>query len=744
MALAILELVDLNDRVARFRVDTGTNRWFSIRIGREVGERGGYRWVEDLLAETQLRENPNGGGLLRTSHEVSVPLPPERPDRGRAAGDRGRPWSAQLSTFRTSARVGPAFSDVVALAPKLWASDPDFSLPESAQMEPTVKTESFLAPRAVPCRTHAEQMTAPALGDLLTEIMRIAGPIVAGLLGGSAGAGQPPANSPATSAAAAPMLLGLLEALLRQVPGVSAVPASTGQSLPSGGASRFANGRDYAEPFIFGIDDALLGAVIGQVVQVLPQLANAAGQQRVQLQADRNKLVGDIVGDVQQRILLTQLLEAQRQAPAGQAPELSQLIALLGQAGASAGAGTTAPVTTGATAPVTAGTTAPVTTGATGQSLSLEPAPAPSARATAVFLTGPPVQYAGRDHVLLARGRAVRLSVQLVVGAPAPTAPLPRAIVRVVIKRADQTVVAEQVVKQRDLAAGATVPVTFTAADLAAAPAGEPVLLLAEIRWPAGGRILQATGGTEAVFVDGFFVKQRGAPAGPERELVDMDRYRAFWNKVWESPVLDAATGGERKLLWGLDATLKYCVLVVGGEASNGVMQTRVLRAAAPGAREVREQIVGRMKGGAELSVDELNKLATLWDGGAPLDDARLGAMRSPTVTAAGGEVIERLKLEGKAAERGIVWAVPVLAPVSFTLGSVQGVDDAGQVTGIGEEQVRMPLPVAVRILGVTSSKAEGGDEAEADDDATYRFDGFAIRVSDKIALTPKGSAADG
>jgi hypothetical protein len=58
---------------------------------------------------------------------------------------------------------------------------------------------------------------------------------------------------------------------------------------------------------------------------------------------------------------------------------------------------------------------------------------------------------------------------------------------------------------------------------------------------------------------------------------------------------------------------------------------------------------------------------------------------------------------------------------------------------------VRLPLPVAVRILGLTSSDAEGGDEAETGADAdAYRFDGFAIRISDKIALTPKGSAPDG
>ena len=104
-----------------------------------------------------------------------------------------------------------------------------------------------------------------------------------------------------------------------------------------------------------------------------------------------------------------------------------------------------------------------------------------------------------------------------------------------------------------------------------------------------------------------------------------MDRYRAFWNKVWESPVLDAAAGGQRKLLWGLDATLKYSVLVVGDHESNGVMETRVLIAGRRGHRG-RERIEGRMKAGIELSLDELNKLAPLWEAGA----ARCAATRAP------------------------------------------------------------------------------------------------------------------
>ena len=36
-----------------------------------------------------------------------------------------------------------------------------------------------------------------------------------------------------------------------------------------------------------------------------------------------------------------------------------------------------------------------------------------------------------------------------------------------------------------------------------------------------------------------------------------MNRFRAFWNKLWESPPL-----AEGKRLWGLDATVKYTALL--------------------------------------------------------------------------------------------------------------------------------------------------------------------------------------
>jgi hypothetical protein len=731
MALAILELVDLDDRSARFRIDTGTSPWFAIRFARATRDEAGFAQTDGVVGETPLKRNDKAG-LLDTSLKVQVPLPPPDPEH--------HPVFAQLLTFRTQDRIGPALSRVVRVAGTPDAGEVpeyDFSLPASEARFDPVATEPFNSPRTVACRTHAEQFSAPALGDLLTEVMRVAGPIVMGLLQPPAAGATPPAAGAGGTAGAAgagagatppaaapPQLLGIIQAILKQIPGLSGL---------AGQQSLFIKGPDnrFSKPMVFGIDDALIGAAIGQVIQVLPALMNAAGQKRVQLQQTQNKLMTDIMSDVNRRMMLQQILDAQRNSAGSgaQTPDLSALAALLEQAGAQ---------------PAGAAPPAAATPPATGQSLSLSDAAAPAARATVAFATAPALPLNGRDYLLLSKGRQISLDVKLVVGEPVPAKPLPKAIVNLIVKRAsDQSVIAEKVVKQHDLAAGASVTVVLSPEDLQHAPAFEPLSLLAQIRWRTGsGREVQACGSSEAVLVDQFFVKERGSAAGPERELTDMERYRAFWNKVWESPALDAASE-EHKLLWALDATLKYSVLVTGSESSNGLMDTRFL-AGDEGPSGVTQRTQGRMKSGIELSVDELNKLAPLWDDAKPLDEAHLAPLRGTDVLKnCGGEIVQRVQLQGKAAERGLLWLVPVLSPVEFTLGTVQTVDDHGQITAVSEEKVRLPLPVAVRVLGLKSGEVDSVDEpAEEGDAPAYKFAGFRVDLSEKTALTPAAGAA--
>jgi len=247
-----------------------------------------------------------------------------------------------------------------------------------------------------------------------------------------------------------------------------------------------------------------------------------------------------------------------------------------------------------------------------------------------------------------------------------------------------------------------------------------------------------ATGSTDIVLADKYFVRERGATLGDEREPTDMSRYRPFWNKIWEAPALDAvnrAGGGRPKSLWQLDVNARYLVLLSAQEHDNGVMETR-LNAAPSDPDDIRLTTTGRLKGGIELSFDEVNKLAELFSGQTPLDADRLAALRSHAVAhAESGEFIASIKLKGRANERGMIWVVPVFRQAEITLSAVQKTDDSGQVVAVTNETVRYPVPVAARVLGLRSRAGDGGE-----DDATeqpYKFDGYTIDVSQKVALTP-------
>src|SRR5262249_44523439 len=145
----------------------------------------------------------------------------------------------------------------------------------------------------------------------------------------------------------------------------------------------------------------------------------------------------------------------------------------------------------------------------------------------------------------------------------------------------------------------------------------------AEIRWltPTTRNERKSLGSTEVVLLNEFFLKEQGAAVSPEKELTDMKLFRPFWNKVWESPVLDSANnqGDAKKYLWELDVNGKYSVLLSPNQPSNGLMETRLMRG--PIDRDsMTERIDGRMKAGIELSMAELNKLCPLWDGAQALD----------------------------------------------------------------------------------------------------------------------------
>src|SRR5690349_20307184 len=111
MALAILEALDIAGANLRFHIDTGTNQYYQLKIGRDLQRRDGLDWVDSVYFSTPVRVNKSGGDLFKSSQELKIAIPAIRPDKGIAY--------AQLFSFKTPEGKSPAFSRVVKIHPGL-------------------------------------------------------------------------------------------------------------------------------------------------------------------------------------------------------------------------------------------------------------------------------------------------------------------------------------------------------------------------------------------------------------------------------------------------------------------------------------------------------------------------------------------------------------------------------------------------------------------------------------------------
>lgn len=713
MALAILDLEDLKGPRAQFRIDTGTSRYYRLKAGNAVQRRNGIEWVDELVSTTPLRSADRAGDLLDSSSRVTLPM---------TGFTRGVAY-VQLLSYKTPQGTSPAFSRVVRVpvgaAIRGDLSD-DISMPFS-RTQTMMAIEPFAPPRQVPCRTRDSYARAASLEDFLGQIVKVAAPLVETLLGGDQGRNAAGASQGAAGGAKAGNdgLTDALTSLLKTIFGKIGLSGTKSVALSLPATNRFAGSRSngYAHPFIFGIDDALIGAAVGQIIQVLPQLANAANEKRIAFKKADNALMGSIAAGINKRLMMEQLIDAQKKAPSsgpGNAADLGQLIQLLQQL----------PEGDAAATSETKSLSAP---------LSLGPGVTLSARAVLSFGFGASLNWNGADRVLFSRTRPMQLKLKLSVAEPAPKIPLPKAIVRVVVRDTEnQAVKFEKTFKQKNILPNGAIVLDFTQDEVARLPANRPLALLAEMRWlnSRTRKEYKALGSSEIVLVDKFYLKEPGGSVSPEQELSDLERFRSFWNKIWESPT---PANGSGRTLWALDVTTRYTALLSPAQATNGLMQTKTLRNP-PDPNGLTEAFEGRMKAGVELSLAELNKCVSLWSGENPLDADRLEALNTETFARRNaGDFTYPLKLKGKKTDRGIVWVVPVLKLFDFTLGSAVNSDESGQVLPGPEERVHFPLPVAARVIGL---KSDPGEEAPDEENPTaYHFDGFKVEFSEKIQL---------
>jgi hypothetical protein len=700
MALAILELLNLDTDTVHFNVDIGTNRYYSFRIGKGVTKRNGIEWVDEIVYSTPLKKKKAVDDLFHSNEEVILP---------KKYFDTINRY-IQLFSFKETNGKSAAFSKPVKTGVNTYdlQSEPTEQSYSESITTNVMKEIQFNPPRRISHKNLNFSRQA-SLEDLLASIIKVAGPSVMKLIGGK--------NDPSGLGGDASQVnqqsnpLGLLTSLLssilgNQPGGTSPVLSRTTSFVRSTSYdNRFTSysKSEYSKPFIFGIDDALIGTMIGPVLQALPQLLNSANQNRLQLKQADNRLMTDLVSDVNRRMILQQLMQNQGQSASGTqqtgGSDMSQLIRILQQLPAIQ----QQPVSTSPSPPSTV-TAFPAVAEGTSLSFTTVQSTSQSARIMLSFEMGNPLMWNGTDKILYNRNSDMKVKVKLSVINSSAKNSLPKAIFNFYLKDpVEQKVLFKKSFKSKDIMPDSIIDFDFTRNELGSMPLNRNLILFGEIKWISSKtkKELNAIGTCDVVFINNYFLKSIGKEVSEEKELSDMKVFRQFWNKVWEAPHLG---NNREKRLWQLNATMRYQMLLSPDHNSNGIIETKIIRAR-DDSDSLTEKTEGRMKSGIELSISELNKLCSLWNGNEPLVPEKLEAIKNIEFTKSNStEFVYNLKLKGKTGVVGMVWVIPVFKLFEINLGKIQESSESGQVTSCVDEVVKFPLPVTCRIIGLKSN----------------------------------------
>src|SRR5262245_56039886 len=119
MALAYLQLLDKTDSHYRLLMDAGTSMYFEFVIGKEIADRNGAQFVDDIKKRTSIRKVPVSNPL-RTDVEITLS----------ASNFEDESRFIQLFTYNTADGRGASFSNVVEVRPRLITRTKHIDLPD--------------------------------------------------------------------------------------------------------------------------------------------------------------------------------------------------------------------------------------------------------------------------------------------------------------------------------------------------------------------------------------------------------------------------------------------------------------------------------------------------------------------------------------------------------------------------------------------------------------------------------------
>ncbi len=739
MALATLTFEGIDENGAQFELDIGTNKFYKLKIGRNIVNVQGLKLVDDVVYETPLAAGPNFN-VFKSRFSVTIPA------------DRfsGQPNYVQLFSFKDEKKKSPAVSEIVRVLPGMNLISEDLpAMTSTSNMRDTNRSQPAIdgrfyrsklnTARAISFSFKEAAFSTPMFWDALIEAARLLTPsavnALANLVG--AGGGQSTNNENIVR-----VISAIIESLEQgQTPGTpnsAALPSTQVKSALSAPvlSKSQSHSKDYL-PFqrrILRDNDAhistrlsrtqfaaaalipFLGPILQQAPQLLQVLAdspvkllnvlNEAVNQQGQMQLQKKmadqqhieRLLGESLKDF---LFLQQILRSAASASPAESP-LSP-----------------------------SGMQNPMSFGLTAKPIS-----------TIIFQKDNPITVNGKPKYVYSKRGSIKLLAHLNILDGAKDAWIAKAIAELCIKDAvSRKILLEKSFKLKDVALNSIQELELAPSEVESLPINRDLMTSVTARYiDAGGKPHRCSGDTHLIFIAGDYIyKGIGDKIRESIPLDDKTKYRIFWNKIWE--------GGTRtKRRWQVSLTTKYYIYYRYDQSTNGRVETKIQQVQPEDEAERELNIEGRMKSGLEVAPNELNNLLSLAGSYDPLDDARLEAFKTDELGRDyNSEALTLLKMKGKTEETGMVWTYPDIGFFEFTLNKISEVNQFGQVTSIEEEKVPYPKPVNIHFVGEktrrplygVTNEEEYADSAEGSGVEPIQSEGYERIFDIKVELRP-------
>ncbi|MBX7225023.1 MAG: hypothetical protein K1X55_03275 [Chitinophagales bacterium] len=663
MALAYLKLESNENSVVRFKADIGTNRWFRYIIGKKKDHQNGIDIIDEVIHESKLFEQSNENPFNSSFNlEIADDLFRD-----------GRKY-VQLLSYKDNRGTSPAVSSAVLVFKTVGIGElPTLELSLSQPENKTMQTQSFNSCRNVSFSFQESKFSDAMFLDALLNVVKLLAPTAVNAIGSAAGI------NPSSNTQILQVVNGVIDAIKNATP--AATPAANPAPVPAPAqqvaeahalsyakTSRTAKFINKNKPISKGmiidggvITGPLLASLAGPVLQQAPQilqtllgkpieLMNAIMNFNLQKRQNEQNFMTNLINSVNQDTLLSEMIRnGMMPANLGIAQSVSHQI--------------------------------------TPPNVSLK------------IDIGTPMEVFGKPKYVYATTKGIRFTLSTNFTEKIPTAPLPKAIVKVCFKDATNSKkYFEKHFKLKDILPNTPFQVDFFPDELNALPAQTDILMDVQFLWKSEktGKVFSLTAHHVVFFVQQYILLDFGDTISEELSLKDMERFRPFWHKVWEGAT-------SNKVKWDIEATFRYYTFYRPLADSNGRIETKISKTEnEEQASDLRLEIRGSMKSGLEISPVELNKLSPLFGKYPSLPMEKLAAFKTSDLSAYFNlQATQSIQMKGKKEEIGALWVYPEVTLKGATLGKIEKTNENGQVIEHSKENAYLPAVTSVHFVGL-------------------------------------------